>query len=159
MYRAHSHVMCSTSSFQYPTPYTPSHPRPPLLIASVINMSKKTQCPYCLRMFNSERLMRHCLQCSVRMTMANNNIFKPKITSATQPIRNDTTISFEMNQDYAASKLGTQSYKASANDALTYYRSRPPSETKYLTFEKRHRRLLHLEASANQLLTGWCLYL
>ena len=110
--------MCSTFSSQYPTPYTPSHPCPPLLIASVINMSKNTQCPFCLRMFNSELVMRHCLQCSVRMTMANNNIFKPKITSATQPISNDTTISFEINQYSAASKLGTQSHEASANDAF-----------------------------------------
>ena len=79
MYWAHSHGICSTFSSQYPTSYTPPHPRPPLLIASVINMSKKTQCPYCLRMFNSEQLMRHFLQCSVRMTMANNNILNQKL--------------------------------------------------------------------------------
>ena len=106
-------------------------------------------------MFNSERLMRDCLQCSVRMTMANNNIFKPKITSATQTIRNDTTISFEINQDSAVSKLGTQSHKLVQVMHSTYYWIHPPSETKYLTFEMRYRRLLPLETSPNQLRTHY----
>ena len=145
--------MCSTFSSQYPTPYTPSHPRPPLLIASVMNMSKKNTMPL-LSPYVQLRTTDETLSpmfCSD--DHGKQQYFKPKITSATQPISNDTTISFEINQDYAASKLGTQSHKASANDALTYYRSHPPSETKYLTFEMRHRRLLHLEASPNQLLT------
>jgi len=50
--------------------------------------------------------------------MASNNIFQPNNTAAYQPIRKDTTISFEINQAAAASKLEIKLHNACANDAF-----------------------------------------
>ena len=112
----HSHGICLSINAYYP--YTPIHPRSPFAIEPLINMAKSAPCPYCLCMFLSENLYRHTHQCSVRKAMASNNIFPAKTPTAPQPNRNDTAISFEINQVAAASKLGMKSHNVSANDAF-----------------------------------------
>ena len=112
----HSHGICLSINAYYP--YTPIHPRSPFAIEPILNMAKSAPCPYCLCMFLSENLYRHTHQCSVRKAMASNDIFPAKTPTAPQSNRNDTAISFEINQAAAASKLGMKSHNASANDAF-----------------------------------------